>query len=172
MRRAWAAGGVRRTGLRPPGGRSWPRRSCRCPPARVIEIAPVSPARGSTAPSTTTSFYIDESGRVRTRTNNSGGVQGGISNGEHVLIRIGFKPTATILQEQRTVNREHEETTYLLVAATTPAFCRGRCRWLKASDAGVGRPSAPLPGGRARLTSLPLLRLPATQPTICPQPAQ
>jgi chorismate synthase len=56
-------------------------------------------------------FYVDKAGRVRTPPNNSGGVQGGISNGEHVLIRVGFKPTATILQEQRTVNREHEQTT-------------------------------------------------------------
>ncbi|MCC7105173.1 MAG: chorismate synthase [Chloroflexi bacterium] len=56
-------------------------------------------------------FYVDPSGRVRTRTNNSGGVQGGISNGEHIIIRVAFKPTATILREQRTVNKLGEETT-------------------------------------------------------------
>jgi chorismate synthase len=56
-------------------------------------------------------FYVDEAGRVRTRTNNSGGVQGGISNGEDVIIRVGFKPTATILREQRTVDKLGEETT-------------------------------------------------------------
>ena len=56
-------------------------------------------------------FYVDEQGRVRTRTNNSGGVQGGISNGEDIVIRIGFKPTATLLREQRTVNRFGEQTT-------------------------------------------------------------
>src|SRR5581483_5224893 len=50
-------------------------------------------------------------GRVRTRTNNSGGVQGGISNGETVYFRVAFKPTATIMREQRTVTRHHEETT-------------------------------------------------------------
>jgi chorismate synthase len=55
-------------------------------------------------------FYTDASGRIRTRTNNSGGVQGGISNGETILIRVGFKPTATILREQRTVTREGEAT--------------------------------------------------------------
>ena len=55
-------------------------------------------------------FYVD-SGRVRTRTNNSGGVQGGISNGENLLIRAAFKPTATIAKEQDTVNKFGEETT-------------------------------------------------------------
>ena len=57
-------------------------------------------------------FYIDDAdGRVRTRTNRSGGVQGGISNGENIVLRVGFKPTATILREQKTVNRTGEETT-------------------------------------------------------------
>jgi chorismate synthase len=55
-------------------------------------------------------FYM-EADRVRTRTNRSGGVQGGITNGETIYFRVGFKPTATILFEQRTVNRWHEETT-------------------------------------------------------------
>jgi chorismate synthase len=41
--------------------------------------------------------------RVRTRTNFSGGVQGGISNGENIFFRVAFKPTATILRPQQTV---------------------------------------------------------------------
>jgi chorismate synthase len=44
-------------------------------------------------------------GKVRTVTNRSGGVQGGISNGETIYFRVAFKPTATILQSQDTVNR-------------------------------------------------------------------
>jgi chorismate synthase len=55
-------------------------------------------------------FYM-EGDRVRTRTNNSGGVQGGISNGETIYFRVAFKPTATIMHEQRTVSRDHAETT-------------------------------------------------------------
>jgi chorismate synthase len=55
-------------------------------------------------------FYM-EGDRVRTRTNNSGGVQGGITNGETVYFRVAFKPTATVMREQRTVNVRHEETT-------------------------------------------------------------
>ncbi len=49
-------------------------------------------------------------GKVRTRTNNSGGVQGGISNGEELYFKTAFKPTATILQEQDTVNVKGENT--------------------------------------------------------------
>ena len=48
-------------------------------------------------------FYNDR-GRVRTRTNNSGGTQGGISNGENIVFQIAFKPTATIRKEQETVD--------------------------------------------------------------------
>ncbi len=55
-------------------------------------------------------FYM-EGERVRTRTNRSGGVQGGISNGETIYFRVAFKPTATILHEQRTVTVTHQETT-------------------------------------------------------------
>jgi chorismate synthase len=55
-------------------------------------------------------FYM-ENGRVRTRTNRSGGVQGGITNGETIYFRVAFKPTATIMREQATVTAAHEETT-------------------------------------------------------------
>lgn len=48
-------------------------------------------------------FYIDETGAIRTVTNRSGGIQGGISNGEAIILRVAFKPTATIRKEQRTV---------------------------------------------------------------------
>lgn len=50
-------------------------------------------------------------GRVRTVTNRSGGVQGGITNGEDILLRVAFKPTATIAHPQFTVNREGEAVT-------------------------------------------------------------
>ena len=54
--------------------------------------------------------FFAEEGRVRTRTNRSGGIQGGISNGEPIVIRAAFKPTATIRIEQDTVNSKLEET--------------------------------------------------------------
>jgi chorismate synthase len=56
-------------------------------------------------------FYTDDQGTIRTVTNRSGGVQGGISNGENILIRIAFKPTATIRKEQNTVTRDGEAVT-------------------------------------------------------------
>ncbi|MEZ0324349.1 MAG: chorismate synthase [Fimbriimonas sp.] len=49
--------------------------------------------------------------RVQTFSNNSGGVQGGISNGMPIVVRAAFKPTATILKEQRTVTVDHVNTT-------------------------------------------------------------
>jgi len=55
-------------------------------------------------------FYM-EGTRVRTRTNRSGGVQGGITNGETVYFRTAFKPTATIMRPQQTVSVDGEDTT-------------------------------------------------------------
>ncbi len=55
-------------------------------------------------------FYTDDEGRLRTTTNRSGGIQGGISNGENIVLRAAFKPTATIRKEQRTVTTAGEET--------------------------------------------------------------
>ena len=48
--------------------------------------------------------FYSESGRIRTRTNHSGGIQGGISNGENIVVRAAFKPTATIMRPQDTVD--------------------------------------------------------------------
>ncbi|MBW1883915.1 MAG: chorismate synthase [Deltaproteobacteria bacterium] len=56
-------------------------------------------------------FEIGSDGRTRTRTNRSGGIQGGISNGESIQIRVAFKPTATVRIAQETVNRGGEAVT-------------------------------------------------------------
>lgn len=53
--------------------------------------------------------FIMKEGKVATATNHSGGIQGGISNGEDIYFRVAFKPVATIMQEQDTVNKEGEE---------------------------------------------------------------
>jgi chorismate synthase len=55
--------------------------------------------------------FFAEQGRVRTRTNRSGGIQGGISNGEDIVVRAAFKPTATILMPQETVDIDGNTTT-------------------------------------------------------------
>jgi len=56
-------------------------------------------------------FLPTRDGSLHTATNNSGGIQGGISNGEPIVIRVAFKPTATIRREQQTINDRGEATT-------------------------------------------------------------
>jgi chorismate synthase len=53
-------------------------------------------------------FYLDENHKTRTLTNHSGGIQGGISNGEEIYFRLAFKPTSTILRPQNTLNTAGE----------------------------------------------------------------
>jgi chorismate synthase len=53
--------------------------------------------------------FYKEGDRVRTRTNHSGGVQGGISNGEEIFFNVAFKPVATIMQDQNTIDKEGNE---------------------------------------------------------------
>ena len=67
--------------------------------------------------------------KVRTKTNRSGGVQGGISNGEDIVFRVAFKPPATIAREQQTVTAAGEETDARGAAdATIRVSCRERFR--------------------------------------------
>jgi chorismate synthase len=56
-------------------------------------------------------FLPTQDGTLHTATNYSGGIQGGISNGEAIVIRVAFKPTATIRKEQQTINAAGEATT-------------------------------------------------------------
>ncbi|MDQ2655922.1 MAG: chorismate synthase, partial [Bacteroidota bacterium] len=50
--------------------------------------------------------FFKDGGKIRTRTNHSGGIQGGISNGEQIYFNVAFKPVATIMQDQESVDRE------------------------------------------------------------------
>lgn len=98
---------------------SWRPRGCRvtslpasstvCCGRRMVAVG-LNAARTHNDP-----FYIDPGAapdrRVRTRSNRSGGVQGGISNGEAIVVRAAFKPTATILREQETVDVDGNPTT-------------------------------------------------------------
>lgn len=58
-------------------------------------------------------IFYNNGGAIATRTNNSGGIQGGISNGNDIYFRVAFKPVATLLKEQSTVNKDCVETTLL-----------------------------------------------------------
>lgn len=55
-------------------------------------------------------IFYNNGGAIATRTNNSGGIQGGISNGNDIYFRVAFKPVATLLMEQPTVSPSGEET--------------------------------------------------------------
>lgn len=54
--------------------------------------------------------FFNDGDKVSTRTNHSGGIQGGISNGQDIYFRVAFKPVATILMHQNTVNKQGEST--------------------------------------------------------------
>ena len=56
-------------------------------------------------------FTSSTDGKIRTLTNRSGGIQGGLSNGEDIVFRVAFKPVATILTEQETVDTNGQRTT-------------------------------------------------------------
>jgi chorismate synthase len=55
--------------------------------------------------------FVSENGQIKTATNNSGGVQGGISNGMDIYFRVAFKPVATIMKEQASVDKEGNSAT-------------------------------------------------------------
>jgi chorismate synthase len=54
--------------------------------------------------------FVVKDGKVTTKTNNSGGIQGGISNGQDIYFRAAFKPVATVLKQQDTINKDFQET--------------------------------------------------------------
>jgi chorismate synthase len=56
-------------------------------------------------------FIPDGKGGITTQTNRSGGIQGGISNGQDIYFRVAFKPVATLLMEQATVTEDGQATT-------------------------------------------------------------
>jgi len=55
--------------------------------------------------------FTTETGGISTRTNHSGGIQGGISNGEDIYFRVAFKPVATLLMQQNTIDKDGNATT-------------------------------------------------------------
>ena len=63
-------------------------------------------------PTSKDNSHIGESPVISTKTNHSGGIQGGISNGQDIYFRVAFKPVATILQEQETTDIEGNPTTF------------------------------------------------------------
>ena len=62
-------------------------------------------------------------GRIRTRTNNAGGILGGISTGETIVARMAVKPTSSITREQATVSRDGEPTSVRVLGRHDPCVC-------------------------------------------------
>jgi len=81
------------------------------PAAKGFEVGSGFAATAMTGREHNDPFTLDEAGVPRTASNNSGGVQGGISNGEDLLMRVAFKPTATIASPQDTVDTSGREVT-------------------------------------------------------------
>ena len=71
--------------------------------------------------------FVSESGTVRTTTNHSGGIQGGISNGEDIYFRVAFKPVATIMQDQESVNEAGERVMVSGKGRHDPCVVPARC---------------------------------------------
>ncbi len=76
------------------------------PAVKGVEIGSGFAGTTMTGSSHNDPFFRRADGSIGTRTNHSGGIQGGISNGEPVTVRVAFKPTATIMRPQDTVDPE------------------------------------------------------------------
>ena len=82
-------------------------------PATVaIEIGDGIAATGRTGSQNNDAYGVDDQGSVTQKSNRSGCLQGGISSGAPVWLRVGFKPTSTIRKEQESVNKSGEATTF------------------------------------------------------------
>ena len=72
--------------------------------------------------------FVMKSGKIMTKTNNSGGIQGGISNGMPIIFRVAFKPTSTIQKEQDTVDIKGKSVKMEIKEGMIHAFCQGQSR--------------------------------------------
>ena len=68
-------------------------------------------------------FYKDEDGRVRTKTNNAGGILGGITNGEDITLNVAIKPTSSLAIKQDTIDTNNQETKVETKGRHDPCIC-------------------------------------------------
>jgi chorismate synthase len=74
------------------------------PAVKGVEMGYGFTAAGMRGSQHNDAFYVDDSGRVRTRSNHAGGTLGGISNGERIVARVAVKPTSSVARDQETVD--------------------------------------------------------------------
>jgi chorismate synthase len=68
-------------------------------------------------------FYIDVEGNTRTKTNHHGGILGGITTGEDLVLRMVLKPTSSIPKKQQTVDKHGNETEIETYGRHDPCLC-------------------------------------------------
>ena len=89
-----------------------------------VEIGLGFDSAKSPASKTNDEFYYDDNGYIKTKTNNSGGILGGMSNGMPIISRIAVKPTPSISKTQNTVDLEKKENTTLEITGRhDPCIC-------------------------------------------------
>jgi chorismate synthase len=92
------------------------------PAVKAVEIGEgfaVTRKRGSES---NDGFTVD-GGRVRTLSNNAGGMLGGLSTGEEIVVRIAVKPTSSVAREQRTVNKSLDPQVIVVEGRHDPSVC-------------------------------------------------
>jgi chorismate synthase len=87
-----------------------------------VEIGTGFAAAKSTGLENNDAYYMDGD-RVRSRTNNAGGILGGISTGEDIIVRVAVKPTSSLAQQQPTVNAQGEDATIETKGRHDPCIC-------------------------------------------------
>ena len=73
--------------------------------------------------------FVIKNGKIATATNYSGGIQGGISNGEEISFRVVFKATPTISKNKTPLIQTANKLSFRHTDGMTPALCQEQCLW-------------------------------------------
>ena len=93
------------------------------PAIKAIEIGEGFAVTRSTGWEANDNFYLDADGKIRTRSNNAGGMLGGLSTGEDIVIKLAVKPTSSVAQEQETVSTSMEPRRIVVEGRHDPSIC-------------------------------------------------
>jgi chorismate synthase len=93
------------------------------PAIRGFEIGAGFASSGMKGSENNDAFVKSASGRIRTKTNNAGGILGGISNGEDIVVRVAVKPPSSIPKEQATVDVRGRKRTISVTGRHDPCLC-------------------------------------------------